>query len=99
MSKSYKKGALFSSVLSVLAKGVAFVQQLSIAYFCGVNATTDIYFYLINLTLLFGGMIQVVTSSVLIPRSMELRHNDSPIVEMRYLNFFLLCILDRKSVV
>ena len=38
-------------------------------------------------------MIQVVTSSVLIPRSMELRHNASPIVEMRYLNSFLVCIL------
>lgn len=93
MNKEYKKGAAYSSVLSVLAKAVAFAQQLCIAYFCGVNATTDIYFYLINLAFLIGGMIQIITSSIVIPQSMDLRLNSSLLSEMRYLNSFLFCIL------
>lgn len=90
---SYRKGAISSSLLSVFAKGIAFIQQLGIAYFCGVNITTDIHFYLYNLAILIGGMIQLITSSILIPRAMELRHTH--LQEMKFLNSFgilLLCI-------
>ncbi len=93
MPKSYKRGALYSSGLSFVAKGIAFAQQLCIAYFCGINTTTDIYFYLINLTFLVGGMIQMVTSSILIPRSMELRTNHGAISEMKFLNAFILLVI------
>ena len=92
MAKSYKKGALYSSGLSFVAKIIAFAQQLCIAYYCGINTTTDIYFYLINLAFLVGGMIQMVTSSILIPRSMELRSNKGPLKEMAFLNAFLLLV-------
>lgn len=98
MSKSYKKGAMLSSSLSITAKGIAFIQQLCIAYYFGVNAGTDIYFYLINITFLMGGVIQVITSSILIPRSMELRNNYSNDKEMKYLNSFLILIIGSGSI-
>ena len=92
MAKSYKKGALYSSGLSFVSNGIAFAQQLCIAYYCGINTTTDIYFYLINLAFLVGGMIQMVTSSILVPRSMEFRTNQGALKEMQFLNSFLLLV-------
>lgn len=89
----YKRGAIASSLLSVIAKGIAFVQQLSIAFYCGANAGTDIHFYLFNLSLLIGGMIQAITSSILIPRSMGFRTNESHDSEMAYLNVFFYILI------
>ena len=88
-SETYKKGAIHSSFFSVLAKGVAFVQHLLIAYFFGANTGTDLYFYLFNLVLLIGGMVQTIATSILIPQSMLLRLSTSAKAEMRYLNSFL----------
>jgi len=88
-SETYKRGAIHSSFFSVLAKGVAFVQHLLIAYYFGANTGTDLYFYLFNLALLIGGMIQTITTSILIPQSMLLRHADSAKTEMKYLNSFM----------
>lgn len=89
----YKKGIISSSLLSLIAKGVAFIQQISIVYCCGVSSTTDIHFYLYNLAILIGGMIQIITSSILIPRSMEMRINKSHISEMKYLNSFFILLI------
>lgn len=88
-NETYKKGAIHSSFISVFAKGVAFVQHLLIAYFFGANTGTDFYFYLYNLVFLIGKMIQTITTSILIPHSMLLRHSASPKAEMKYLNSFL----------
>ena len=51
-SETYKKGAIHSSFFSVLAKGVAFMQHLLIAYYFGANTGTDLYFYLFNLVII-----------------------------------------------
>lgn len=88
-SETYKKGAIHSSFFSVLAKGVAFVQHLLIAYYFGANTGTDLYFYLFNLVILIGGVIQTIATSILIPQSMLLRHSVSAKAEMKYLNAFM----------
>lgn len=88
-NETYKKGAIRSSFISVFAKGVAFVQHLLIAYYFGANTGTDFYFYLYNLVFMIGKMIQTITTSILIPQSMLLRHSASAKVEMKYLNSFL----------
>ena len=88
-SETYKKGAIHSSFFSVLAKGVAFMQHLLIAYYFGANTGTDLYFYLFNLVIMIGGMIQTITTSILIPQSMLLRHSISTKAEMKYLNAFM----------
>ena len=87
--ESYKSGAIYSAGLSVVVKFIAFFQNFLIAYYLGA----DIYFYM------FGGMIaaceilQSITSSILIPRSMLLRNQDSFHTENAYLNAFLYTIL------
>lgn len=91
--ESYKSGAIYSAGLSVVVKFIAFFQNFLIAYYLGAGTGTDIYFYM------FGGMIaaceilQSITSSILIPRSMLLRNQDSFHTENAYLNAFLYTIL------
>lgn len=86
--ESYKSGAIYSAGLSVVVKFIAFFQNFLIAYYLGAGTGTDIYFYM------FGGMIaaceilQSITSSILIPRSMLLRNQDSFHTENAYLNAF-----------
>ena len=83
--ESYKSGAIYSAGLSVVVKFIAFFQNFLIAYYLGAGTGTDIYFYM------FGGMIaaceilQSITSSILIPRSMLLRNQDSFHTENAYL--------------
>lgn len=92
----YKRGAILSSGLSLIAKGVAFVMQILIAYYYGANSDTDIYFYLFGLSTLLGSIIQSTTTSILIPQAIYLRNNSSYEEEMGYLNAFLyslLCII------
>lgn len=84
----YKRGAILSSGLSLIAKGVAFVMQILIAYYYGANSDTDIYFYLFGLSTLLGSIIQSTTTSILIPQAIYLRNNSSHKEEMGYLNAF-----------
>lgn len=65
------------------------MQHLLIAYYFGANTGTDLYFYLFNLVIMIGGMIQTITTSILIPQSMLLRHSISTKAEMKYLNAFM----------
>lgn len=89
----YKRGAILSSGLSMVAKGVAFVMQIFIAYFYGANSATDIYFYLFGLSALLGSIIQATATSILIPQAIYLRNNVSHKEEMGYLNAFLYSLL------
>lgn len=86
---TYRNGAIYSSLLSGVAKFVAFAQQLLIAYFFGANSGTDIYFYLLNIAFLLCGMAQAVSTSIVIPRAMMLRQNVSQDAEVRYVNTFV----------
>lgn len=92
-SDNYTRGALSSSAFSLCCKGLAFVLQLLIAYRFGANAGTDIYFYLFNLSILAGGMVQTVCTSVLVPRAMEFRSQGQEKAEMCLHNSFLYTIL------
>ena len=92
-NQSYKQGAIYSSGLSVVAKFVAFIQNVLIAYFIGANASTDIYFYLFGLTLLLGNMGQNIAISVLVPHITQLRMAGDQRQEMTYINTFVYSIL------
>ena len=50
-ANTYRKGAIYSTSLSVVVKSIAFIQNFLIAYFLGAETGTDIYFYI------FGGII------------------------------------------
>ena len=80
---TYKKGAVYSSAFSIGSKLTAFVMQLLIAYYLGANTGTDIYFYLFNIAILVGGLVQTLNTSILIPKAMFLRYNESSRAEMQ----------------
>ena len=81
---TYRKGAVYSSAFSIGSKFTAFIMQLLIAYYLGANTGTDIYFYLYNIAILIGGLVQTLNTSILIPKAMYLRHNESPQAEMQF---------------
>ena len=90
---TYKKGAVYSSAFSIGSKLTAFVMQLLIAYYLGANTGTDIYFYLFNIAILVGGLVQTLNTSILIPKAMFLRYNESSRAEMQFHNSFLYTFL------
>ncbi|WP_291528214.1 lipid II flippase MurJ [Bacteroides sp. UBA939] len=89
---TYKKGAIYSAGLSVVVKFIAFIQNFLIAYYLGAGTGTDIYFYLFGGIIAGCEIIQAIVSSVLIPRSMQLRNQFSAHEENSYLNAFLYTI-------
>lgn len=90
---TYRKGAVCSSAFSMGTKFAAFIMQLLIAYHLGANAGTDIYFYLYNIAILIGGLVQTLNTSILVPKAMYLRNNESAQAEMRFHNSFLYTFL------
>ena len=89
---TYKRGAIYSASLSVVVKFIAFIQNLLIAYYLGAVTGTDIYFYLFGGIITGCEIIQTIVSSVLIPRSMQLRNQLSAHEENSYINAFLYSI-------
>lgn len=93
MTGTYRKGAVYSSAFSMGSKCTAFVMQLLIAYYLGANAGTDIYFYLYNIAILIGGLVQTLSTSILIPKAMYLRSHAPAQAEMQFHNSFLYALL------
>ncbi|WP_106828381.1 lipid II flippase MurJ [Parabacteroides pacaensis] len=88
-TESYKKGILFSSGFNVVAKGLAFLQQLLIAYYFGAQDKTDIFFFTYNIILFSSSFFMNFTSSILIPENMRLRIQVGETVSMKFMNFFI----------
>lgn len=88
-TESYKKGILYSGILNVVAKGLAFFQNILVAYYFGTQITTDIYFFSISALLMLSYYINSIDSSVIIPESMRIIIQDSKKKCMEFLNFFL----------
>lgn len=88
-NKVYRRGAAYSSAFSVLGKFTAFFLQLLVAYYFGADTGTDIYFYLIGIAILLGGLSQVLNTSILVPKAMLLRNQGYKRKEMEYHNTFV----------
>ena len=88
-SESYKKGLYFSTVLNVIAKGIAFINTLLVAFYFGSNTSTDIYFYVLSVATLITSTINGIDYLVLIPESMQLREKSSEKNSQHFLNFFI----------
>lgn len=91
--ESYKNGAIYSAGLSVVVKFIAFFQNFLIAYYLGAGTGTDIYFYMFGSIIAACEILQSIVSSVLIPRSMLLRNQNSFHTENAYLNAFLYTVI------
>ena len=91
--ESYKNGAIYSAGLSVVVKFIALFQNFLIAYYLGAGTGTDIYFYMFGSIIAACEILQSIVSSVLIPRSMLLRNQNSFHTENAYLNAFLYTVI------
>lgn len=87
-TESYRKGIILSVSLNFFAKGIAFLNTLIIAYFFGANSGTDVYFYVITVTLLITSIINGIDYLVLIPETMKLRLHDGEKASQNFVNFF-----------
>lgn len=88
-AESYKKGIVSSIALNVVAKGLAFVNSMAVAFYFGAQSKTDVYFYCYAAVSLLVGFIGSLDSSVLIPEAMRIREQESAKKSTEFLNFFL----------
>ena len=93
-SESYKKGVIYSTGLNIIAGGMQFLNTLIIAFFFGTSIGTDIYFFVITVTILITtSIINGIDSIILIPRAMYLREREGEAASVNFLNFFILLYL------
>lgn len=88
-SSSYKRGVFFSTLLNILAKGIAFLNTLLVAYYFGSNTSTDIYFYVLSVAMLITSTINGIDYLVLIPEAMKIRETTDEKKSQHFLNFFV----------
>src|SRR6476619_7313733 len=86
--ESYKKGIIKSTALNIIAKCIAFINTLIIAYYFGTNIDTDLYFYIFSFITLIAGLINGMDVAVIIPEGMHLKETKGMGVVMRFYNFF-----------
>ena len=73
-TESYRKGILLSSVFNIGGKSIAFIQQWLIGYFFGTHSSTDIFFFTYNIILFISYFFLNLSTSVLIPESINIRN-------------------------
>jgi len=84
-TESYRKGIIYSVFFNFIARGIAFLNALAIAFYFGNNNTTDLYFYILSFVTIVTGFINGMDTFVLIPESMRLRHQESETASMQFL--------------
>ena len=88
-TESYRKGIVYSVLFNFIARGIAFLNAFVIAFYFGVNSTTDLYFYILSFVTIVASFINGMDTFVLIPEAMRLRHQKTEVSSMQFLNFFL----------
>jgi peptidoglycan biosynthesis protein MviN/MurJ (putative lipid II flippase) len=91
--ESYKAGIVLSTSFNIFNKGLVFLNGLLVAYYFGINQSTDLFFYVYNAVLIVGVYITSLNNSVIIPESMRLRAQSGEKDSMSFLNFFLILYL------
>lgn len=89
-TESYRKGILLSSVFNIGGKSIAFIQQWLIGYFFGTHSCTDIFFFTYNIILFISYFFLNLSTSVLIPESINIRNQENEEKSMAFLNSFIL---------
>jgi peptidoglycan biosynthesis protein MviN/MurJ (putative lipid II flippase) len=90
---SYRRGIVLSSGLNFIARFLAFLNNVTIAFFFGTTTGTDVYFYAFATIMLLAGFMTGFSSSILIPESMRIREEEGEGEAMRFLNVFMYILL------
>jgi putative peptidoglycan lipid II flippase len=88
-SESFKKGFVVSSFLNFIAKIIAFLNAVAIAYYFGTNAKTDVYFFCLSIILTVSAFLISLNSTIIIPEAMRMREVVNEKESQRFLAFFL----------
>ncbi|MDR0734115.1 MAG: hypothetical protein LBG16_00050 [Elusimicrobiota bacterium] len=88
MHSTYKQGAALSVGTSVAGKIFSTLNSLLIAFYFGIDAKTDIYFYLLLTAGVLNGWLQGVNTGVIVPHFMHLRQKNAR-EAMGFANFFI----------
>lgn len=91
--ESYRKGVAWSSFFNLIAQALSFVTSMVLAYYFGMQAKTDVYFYALAVVALMSGLVSSINSSVLIPESMRMEEQRGRVRAMEFINFYLYILL------
>ena len=91
--ESYRRGAVWSSFYNLIAQTVGFAASMVLAYYFGLQAKTDVYYYALAVVALMSGFISSINSSVLIPESMRIEEQQGRAQAMDFLNHYLYLFL------
>src|SRR5450759_2858679 len=89
---SYRRGIAFSTVTSVIARGLTFLTAVAIAYRFGTTEATDVYFYCYLLATALVGVSSMFNAMVVIPEIMRLQVQEGQTSAMRFANAVLYAV-------
>ncbi len=87
--QSFSKGIVSSTVLNVFAKGFQFINTILIAYFFGANSTTDLYYFILSLSILISTLINNLDNVVFIPEFIKIKETQSEKSGFDFLNLYI----------
>jgi putative peptidoglycan lipid II flippase len=82
--ESYREGIAYSTIFNVVSKGLTFGLNILIAASFGVNAKTDLYFFLLGTSFSVVQLITSVNAAVLIPEFVRLGIHGETNVRRRF---------------
>ncbi len=91
--ESYRRGSVKSTLLQVVAQGLAFVFNMVMAACFGAIVATDVFNYCVTTFTMVAGFMLALDTAVLIPEAMRRRIQESEESSMQFLNFFMALFL------
>lgn len=88
-SQSFSKGIVSSTVLNVFAKGIQFANTILIAFYFGANRDTDLYYFILAISLLIATLINSLDNIVFIPEFIKLRETRTEQQAFKFLNLYI----------
>ncbi len=71
-TENLKQSIAITILMSIAAKGLGFILQLTIVYFFGAGGSTDVYFWCLTFIMALLGLVSSINSSVVVPHSLNL---------------------------
>lgn len=75
--ESTTKSVFFSTLFSLLARLLSFVQAIIVSNYFGATKSTDFLFFCISITILLPGLFSNINQAVIIPNAIRIRENES----------------------
>ncbi len=76
-SESTGKSVVFSTVFSLVAKSLTFVQAMIVSYYFGATGDTDMFFFCVSLIMLLPGLFNNINQAVIVPNAIKIRETRS----------------------